>query len=446
MDSVATLRERLLLLAQVRLKNRPLELEALRHEFSDDARLRGWPTLEKKLLALSLSTKTVARALRGPDGNDQNLVALIDDWLASRTATEPRALPPGDHSPTSDAAQSAPANPASLAPVDYVATLFVPNQETTWRGDEVPKLTAQALCPVPASPPLHVSALLRVDSDGGQDSALLRVESEDGQEPLPSLSDTDRASLDSHWQQCGLPPIAGPLTAEEWEPYLVAFNEAPARPDWADWLFAVRPPKDPHRDKRMSQTLVEIEHTKLLERALRDGAIVARARGAMTKAYPLARLQNVVLTRSELAKFCDMLCIEVKTTPDRDSDLRGEAASPKQWPESPELVVRNVGRIDEPPPLATSDIASCFGGLGWSQSRWKKPLGDKPKWLLACVAIAGVRGVSETKWNPVRIGGALVQRKSVKPNSVRARFQTQPKLIPWLEAWKSYEADYLDIE
>ena len=115
MDSVATLRERLLLLAQVRLKNRPLVLEALRHEFSDDARLRGWPTLEKKLLALSLSTKTVARALRGPDGNDQNLVALIDDWLASRTATEPRALPPGDHSPTSEAAHSARASSAMLA-------------------------------------------------------------------------------------------------------------------------------------------------------------------------------------------------------------------------------------------------------------------------------------------------------------------------------------------
>ena len=99
----------------------------------------------------------------------------------------------------------------------------------------------------------------------------------------------------------------------------------------------------------------------------------------------------------------------------------------------------------DPLPVTTGDIAFAFDGLhGWSEEQWKKPLGDKPKWLAACVAIPGVRGVAETRWNPVLIGAALVHDWDTKPNSVRARFQTKPQLMPWLDAWKTYEADNID--
>lgn len=101
---------------------------------------------------------------------------------------------------------------------------------------------------------------------------------------------------------------------------------------------------------------------------------------------------------------------------------------------------------DVPEPLTTSDIAYCFAGLRWDEQGWKKPLGDKPKWLLSCIAIPGKRGVHETRWNPVLIGAALVQSGHAKPNSVRARFQSKSQLSAWLEAWKTYEADYLDTE
>jgi hypothetical protein len=109
----------------------------------------------------------------------------------------------------------------------------------------------------------------------------------------------------------------------------------------------------------------------------------------------------------------------------------------------------SVVSVDEigPLPLTTGEVASCFAGMRWKTAeKWKKPLGDKPKWLGVCIAIPGRRGKSETRWDPVRIGAALVHRRHAKPNQMRAKFQTMPLLKPWLEAWKTYEADYIDTE
>lgn len=100
----------------------------------------------------------------------------------------------------------------------------------------------------------------------------------------------------------------------------------------------------------------------------------------------------------------------------------------------------------EPLPLTTGNIAFCFAGLRWDEQQWKKPLGDKRKWLAACIAIPGARGVSETRWNPVLIGAALEREGHAKQNSIRARFQTMPQLAPWRDAWKTYEADNFDTK
>lgn len=94
-----------------------------------------------------------------------------------------------------------------------------------------------------------------------------------------------------------------------------------------------------------------------------------------------------------------------------------------------------------PVPLSTGDIAFCFAGLRWSESEWKKPLGDKPKWLCNCVVIPGQQGVSQTRWNPVYIGAALVRQGHVTMRNVRAKFQAVHLLLPWLDTWKTYEAD-----
>lgn len=97
-------------------------------------------------------------------------------------------------------------------------------------------------------------------------------------------------------------------------------------------------------------------------------------------------------------------------------------------------------------PVSTRDIAHAFDGIRWSEKRWLKPLGDKPRWLAVCVARPAVQGVSQTGWNPVLIGAALVHKGYAKQNSIRARFQTKPQLKDWLEAWKTYEADSFDTQ
>lgn len=111
---------------------------------------------------------------------------------------------------------------------------------------------------------------------------------------------------------------------------------------------------------------------------------------------------------------------------------------------NPPLVAGSAS--NEPLPLTTSDIAFCFDGIRWNEKGWRKPLGDKPKWLQSCVAIPGQRGVSETRWNPVLIAAALVDDGHTQARSIRARFQTKPQLRDWLEAWKTYESDYFDAQ
>ncbi|MDE2453188.1 MAG: hypothetical protein KGL43_06310 [Burkholderiales bacterium] len=97
-----------------------------------------------------------------------------------------------------------------------------------------------------------------------------------------------------------------------------------------------------------------------------------------------------------------------------------------------------------PSPLATSDMAYCFAGLWKDEDGWKKPMGTPPKWMQGSIAIAGRRGGPQTHWNPVLLGGVLVRDNYAKQNSVRAKFQTVPMLKPWFDAWKDYEAEYLD--
>lgn len=104
------------------------------------------------------------------------------------------------------------------------------------------------------------------------------------------------------------------------------------------------------------------------------------------------------------------------------------------------------GSADKPLPLTTGDIAFVFDGLRWDEQGWRKPLGDKPKWLQACIAIPGQQGVREATWNPVCIAARLVHEGHITARHARARFQTKPQLAPWLDAWKTYEADYLDSD
>lgn len=126
--------------------------------------------------------------------------------------------------------------------------------------------------------------------------------------------------------------------------------------------------------------------------------------------------------------------------------LADEYTAPEAKQAEPQAAPVAQSASNAPLPLTTGDIAFCFDGIRWNEQAWKKPLGDKPKWLQGCVAIPGRKGVSETRWNPVLIAAALVHNGHAQARSIRARFQSKPQLQPWREAWKTYEADNFDTQ
>lgn len=142
------------------------------------------------------------------------------------------------------------------------------------------------------------------------------------------------------------------------------------------------------------------------------------------------------LTYADAEKFCESLALEA-----RPIDAEAMQAEPVVADSA------STAPSDAPPPVATGDVAHAFDGLrGWSEKAWKDTLGSPPKWLDACIAIRGQRGVRETRWNPVLIGAVLVDKGHAKQNNIRARFQTRPQLQAWFEAWKTYEADNFDTQ
>lgn len=189
--------------------------------------------------------------------------------------------------------------------MDFVATLAIPATQTLWRAHEVPALTAAALHPVPETPEQPVRELLRLE----------RV---DGKQVTKPLSEADREALEEVWASKGLALPTGDLTAQQWVPYLVAFNENPGDPTWQ---FAVMPPRDPYLAQRIAQVAAEEGHRKALRRAIERRDIEARSPLTMDPAEPWQALENMVLTRGALIKFCESLCIRVEVQRDVPSPV-----------------------------------------------------------------------------------------------------------------------------
>ena len=99
-----------------------------------------------------------------------------------------------------------------------------------------------------------------------------------------------------------------------------------------------------------------------------------------------------------------------------------------------------------PLPVTTRAMADSFAGLHWSGEQWIKKLGNKPVWLHVCMVANGARGEGMRQWNPVLIGAYLVRMKQIQTKTIRAKFQTQDALKPWLEDWKHYEAENFPID
>ena len=153
--------------------------------------------------------------------------------------------------------------------------------------------------------------------------------------------------------------------------------------------------------------------------------------GRATSATPAMRIS---LSDLRFKRDCIEEVAEISTNVDKQANTE------------PALVVQSS--TIEPPPLTTGDVAFCFAGLYWdTEVEWKDALGKQRKWLENCVVVHAQgrgQGMAPKLWNPVLIGAVLARYKHVKVNSVRAKFQTKDLLRPWLDAWKTYEADNFD--
>ena len=120
---------------------------------------------------------------------------------------------------------------------------------------------------------------------------------------------------------------------------------------------------------------------------------------------------------------------------DTAADTKSEAATQKTVDTS-----TNHDKT-EPQPVNTRAMADSFAGLHWTGDDWVNKLGSNLVWVKNCLVTGCGQGEGMRQWNPVLIGAYLVNMSHKKTNSVRARFQTEDALIPWLDEWKTYEAN-----
>ncbi len=97
--------------------------------------------------------------------------------------------------------------------------------------------------------------------------------------------------------------------------------------------------------------------------------------------------------------------------------------------------------------IKTSDLAFCFADCikDLTESKIKQKLGkvSQTAWLKPALSTKGTRGKggTESQWNALIFGGLLHTKFQVPLKTIRARFQTKLILAPYLETWKTYEAE-----
>ena len=321
-----------------------------------------------------------------------------------------------------------------------------------WRDESLPLLPAGAFVWKDEFVRLHAQNRDRrirlfgrvnsCDSEDEQNSPISRK--------LAAFVDEGLTSLEE-WRELDFSPYVRPAL---WSVVMEGVPPQQAAPSLAAAAAASAEMSDPakvERKAKLDEALRKIktasvayaesdaEVEELLSHREDAKARLARREEVLSNASALGDIKN--LEDAEMAVSASKQA--VKMIEERIRVMRGDYTESYQAPQTTTPSPAPVESDDTgPPPLTTGDIAFCFAGLRWpTEKAWKKPLGDKPKWLATCVVTEGVRGVSERRWSPVCIGAALVRGGHAKVNSVRAKFQTMPLLTPWLEEWKIYEAD-----
>lgn len=255
----------------------------------------------------------------------------------------------------------------------------------------------------------------------------------------------DWVTLDAAWQ--GLPPVKN-ATRDNWGRYCEALEQWKRdHPDDAPAWRLSPTFTDPKRLTQARRMKVFNGHFDWLKKQMTAGEIKGLDAARLPAVHPGP---GVFIPLADARKYLEGAGYTLSTeddepAPAKQADTQPQALTPTAAPLPPAGAVSSVQAGALPPPLTTADIAECFAGLYWDTAeKWKKPLGSPPDWLRACRVQQGQRGVRESLWDPVKIARALVTKGLIGGIRARARFQTKERMKPWLEAWITYEADFID--
>lgn len=183
---------------------------------------------------------------------------------------------------------------------DYLFRLEVPADKRSFTVAEALEATSTAIHPDSAAEgPVMIQSLDKVEH---------RPLLGDPAGRPTWLSDDDWQVLRGIW--AGMPAPEFPMPAEQWQPYLDAFNSSPDKPEgWG--LCALQ--RDPEIQTRLARVITANEHRDILKRAVDSGAVALRnpMTGIPSELGWVGDADSWLLTRTHMKALCDLLAIEL---------------------------------------------------------------------------------------------------------------------------------------
>jgi len=100
-----------------------------------------------------------------------------------------------------------------------------------------------------------------------------------------------------------------------------------------------------------------------------------------------------------------------------------------------------IAEQDKPAPLGTPAMADALDGIaGKDAAKWRRTLGEPPKWMVTARVEAGMRGTRPATWNPVLLVAVMLERTMANEGQARQLFRTRPELAAWAEVWRERES------
>ena len=167
----------------------------------------------------------------------------------------------------------------------------------------------------------------------------------------------------------------------------------------------------------------------------------------------IGRLERTVLTVRALREYVESIqgFLEVVEATEPQAAPATDTATPAPVVSagaSDGVEPANAGPLPIEAGLLTKEIADTFAGVNkWSADRWPRNL-SASKWLHPARMALGCAGGASSVWNPLTLAQLMHSKaKGSKPKeqlmkSLNFRFNQNPVLKPWRDAFNEYFATY----